>query len=61
MANDWFMFRRAAGSITGTSCIFFVQVVFVGIGSKLRRARYVCLAAAIRAQPHHAIGLALRC
>ncbi len=34
MANDWFMFRRPAGSITGTSCIFFVQVVFVGIGSK---------------------------
>src|SRR5437899_294164 len=31
------MFRRPAGSITGTSCIFFVQVVFVGIGSKLTR------------------------
>ena len=35
MANDWFNFRRPAGSITGTSCIFFVQVAFVGIGSKL--------------------------
>src|SRR5438132_11959023 len=31
------MFRRPAGSITGTSCIVFVQVVCVGIGSKLTR------------------------
>ena len=35
MANDWFNFRCPAGSITGTSCILFVQVAFVGIGSKL--------------------------
>jgi hypothetical protein len=30
MANDWFMFPELAGSFTGTSCIFFVQVAFVG-------------------------------
>jgi hypothetical protein len=30
MANDWFMFQGLAGSFTGTSCIFFVQVAFVG-------------------------------
>ena len=42
MANDWFMFRRPAGSIAGTSCIFFVQVVFVGIGSPERDLGWRC-------------------
>ena len=56
MANDWFMFRRPAASITGTSCIFFVQVVFVGIGSELAWPG-LCQPGHgdSRAQPHHAI------
>jgi hypothetical protein len=56
MANDWFNFRYPAGSITGTSCIFFVQVAFVGIGSKLAWPGLCQLGHGdSRAQPHHAI------
>jgi hypothetical protein len=60
MANDWFNFRRPAGSITGTSCIFFVQVVFVGIGSKLTGPRLCQLGLNDSRAAASAIALALR-